>query len=186
MLADETDVRLHERLIGFDDDALAEVYDRWSVLVYSMAVRITRDHGAAQDVTQDVFVHLWEHPEAYNPSRGGLRTWLCVTTHGRAVDWIRRSQTRNRYQSAAAAIGDGQAEVDEMLMWQAETKAVREAVQALPEPQRHAVMLAFYHHRTYRAVAQELKIPEGTAKSRLRRGLATLANRLAAEGIMDT
>ncbi len=187
MRGDHTDVRLHERLISGDDDALAEVYDAWSTLVYSIAMRITGDHGGAEDVTQDVFVRLWERPEAYDPGRGALRTWLCVTTRGRALDWIRRSQTRNRYQTAAATVaaGDSQPGVDETVMWHAEAKAVRDAVQALPGPQRDAVMLAFYHDRTYREVARELQIPEGTAKSRLRNGLASLANHLAAEGIID-
>lgn len=62
---------------------------------------------------------------------------------------------------------------------------VRDAVQALPEAQRDGIMLTFYHHRTYREVAQELRIPEGTAKSRLRSGLATLASRLTAEGVIE-
>ncbi len=185
MPAPETDVRLHERLIGGDDDALAEVYDSWSALVYSIAARITGDFAAADDVTQEVFVRLWERPQAYDPRRGTLRTWLCVASRSRALDWIRRSQARSRYQTAAGAIADAQTEVDDGVMLQTEIKAVREAVQSLPEHQRSAVLLAFYHQRTYRQVAKELDIPEGTAKSRLRLGLATLASRLAAEGIID-
>ncbi|GIH02454.1 RNA polymerase sigma factor SigK [Rhizocola hellebori] len=185
MPASETDVRLHERLIGGDDDALAEIYDSWSALVYSIAARIIGDRAAAEDVTQEVFVRLWERPHAYDPRRGTLRTWLCMTSRSRAVDWIRSNEARNRYQTAAAAIVDTQPEVDDGLIWQMEIKAVREAVQSLPEHQRSAVLLAFYHQRTYRQVAQDLQIPEGTAKSRLRVGLATLASRLAAEGIID-
>ncbi|HEX6681674.1 MAG TPA: sigma-70 family RNA polymerase sigma factor [Candidatus Limnocylindrales bacterium] len=187
MRADETDVRLHERLVAGDDDALAEVYDTWSTLVYSVALRITGDHGGAEDVTQEVFVRLWERPHAYDPRRGALHTWLCVMTRSRALDRLRREATRNKYQAAAAAVaaGDSQAEVEEVAMWQAEAKAVREAIQALPEAQRDAIMLAFYHERTYREVARELNIPEGTAKSRLRGGLATLADHLTAEGIIE-
>jgi len=185
MPASETDVRLHERLIGGDDDALAEIYDSWSALVYSIAARVTGDPTAAEDVTQEVFVRLWERPQAYDPGRGALRTWLCMTSRSRAVDWVRRSEARSRYQSAAAAVTDTPSEVDDGLMLQTEIKAVREAVQSLPEHQRSAVLLAFYHQRTYREVARELQIPEGTAKSRLRVGLATLASRLAAEGIID-
>ena len=76
-------------------------------------------------------------------------------------------------------------DVDESLMWQTEAKAVREAVQALPEPLQDAIRLAYYGQRTYRDVAKDLAIPEGTAKSRLRRGLSTLAEHLAAEGIIE-
>jgi RNA polymerase sigma-70 factor (ECF subfamily) len=185
MPASETDVRLHERLVAGDDDALAEIYDSWSALVFSIAARITGDRAAAEDVTQEVFVRLWERPQAYDPGRGTLRTWLCVAARSRALDWIRRSQTRSRYQAAAGAIAQTPPEVDDGVILQVEVKAVREAVQALPEHQRSAVMLAFYHQRTYREVARELDIPEGTAKSRLRLGLASLASRLAAEGIID-
>ena len=185
MPASETDVRLHERLVAGDDDALAEIYDSWSALVFSIAARVTGDRAAAEDITQEVFVRLWERPQAYDPGRGTLRAWLCVVGRSRALDWIRRSQTRSRYQTAAAAIAETPSEVDDGLMLQTEIKAVREAVQALPEHQRSAVLLAFYHQRTYREVARELDIPEGTAKSRLRLGLASLASRLAAEGIID-
>lgn len=185
MAGDETDVRLHERLVGGDDDALAEAYDKWSALVYSLAVRITEDHAAAEDVTQDVFVRLWERPEAYDPGRGALRTWLCLLARSRALDWTRRREARARYHAAAAAAAVEQPEIDEAVTWQTEAKIVREAVQALPEPQRQAVLLAYYHGHTYRQVAHELRIPEGTAKSRLRLALASLAERLAAEGILE-
>src|SRR5688572_4940398 len=135
----ETDVRVHERLVHGDDDALAEVYDRWATLVFSIAFRITGDHGAAEDVTQEVFVHLWEHPEKFDPNRGALRTWLAVVARGRALDWVRRSQTRARYHAAAAVPERDQADVAETVLWQTEAKVVREAVQALPDKQRDAL-----------------------------------------------
>jgi RNA polymerase sigma factor (sigma-70 family) len=188
MTPDETDVRLRERLVAGDDDALAEVYDRWSPLVFGLALRVTRDRSAAEDVTQEVFVRLWERPEAFDPQRGRLRTWLCMNAHARAVDLVRSLAARARHHAASAAsdaVVHGGATVDEDLMWQTETKAVREAVQALPDLQREAVLLAYYGGRTYRQVARDLEIPEGTAKSRLRGALASLAVRLAAEGIIE-
>jgi len=179
------EVRLRERLIAGDDDALAEAYDSWGGLVYSLAVRLTADHAAAEDITQDVFVRLWERPEAFDPQRGTLRTWLCMSARSRAVDWIRRREARNRYQAAAAAQPHDHAAVDEMMLWQTEAKVVREAVHALPETQREALVLAYYHGHTYREVASRLAIPEGTAKSRLRAALHALADHLAAEGILE-
>ena len=187
MRHDETDVRLHERLVAGDDEALAEAYDRWAPLVHTLAVRITDDHGAAEEVTQDVFVHLWERPESFDPSRGALRSWLCMLARSRSLDWIRRRRARIRYHATAAAMLEVvySDEVDETVAWETAAKAVREAVRALPEPQRAAVLLAYYHGHTYREVARELEIPEGTAKSRLRVALATLATRLTAEGIVE-
>jgi RNA polymerase sigma-70 factor (ECF subfamily) len=183
--ADETDVRLHARLVAGDDDALGEAYDRWSDLVFSLAVRITNDHGAAEDVTQDVFVSLWERPARYDPDRGSLRSWLCLLARSRAIDSLRRAAARERVHAATAAQLTTQAEIDEALIWETEAKVVREAIHALPDPQRDAVVLAYRHGRTYRQVATELDIPEGTAKSRLRGALAMLADRLESEGIIE-
>jgi RNA polymerase sigma-70 factor (ECF subfamily) len=179
------DARLRERLLAGDDDALAEAYDRWSTLIHSLAMRITADHGAAQDVTQDVFVHLWQHPDRYDPHRGALRSWLCLNARSRAIDWLRRRCAQDRHHTAAAAIAPPPAKVDDVIVWYAEAKVIREAVAALPDPQREAVLLAYYQGRTYREVARDLGIPEGTAKSRLRAALSRLAGCLAAEGILE-
>jgi len=179
------DVRLWKRLLAGDDDALAEAYDQWSTLIHSLAMRITADHAAAEDVTQDVFVHLWQHPDRYNPDRGALRSWLCLLARSRALDWLRRRGAQDRCHAAAAAIAPMPAEVDDDVVWQAEAKAVREAVAALPDRQREAVLLAYYRGRTYREVARDLDIPEGTAKGRLRAALSGLADSLAAEGILE-
>ncbi|GAA4707972.1 sigma-70 family RNA polymerase sigma factor [Phytohabitans rumicis] len=188
MPPDETDVRLRERLVAGDDDALAEAYDRWANLIHVLAARITDDAAAAEDITQDVFVRLWQAPEAYDPERGALRTWLCMLARSRALDWTRRREARARYHAVATATGavvPDQPDVDDAVIWRTETKVVREAVQALPDLQREAVQLAYYHGHTYRQVARELNIPEGTAKSRLRLALSNIADRLAAEGILE-
>jgi RNA polymerase sigma factor (sigma-70 family) len=183
------DVQLHERLVAGDDTALAEAYDEWSALVHSVAARITADHHAAQDVTQQVYVHLWERPETFDPRRGTLRAWLCLLARRRAIDHIRSRHSRGRYQTTAAA-ADAAAhrahpDVDDGLIWETEAKAVREAVRALPEAQREAVFLAYVEGHSYRQVARVLDIPEGTAKTRLRKALATVADRLADEGLLE-
>ncbi|MFC0527416.1 RNA polymerase sigma factor [Phytohabitans kaempferiae] len=186
MPADDSDVRLRERLVAGDGDALAEAYDRWSGLIHTLALRITDDAAAAEDITQDVFVGLWQRPEAYDPERGALRTWLCMLARSRALDWTRRRETRARYHAAAgAAAASSYADIDDLVIWHTETKVVREAVRALPDLQRQAVHLAYYRGHTYRQVARALNIPEGTAKSRLRLALASIADRLAAEGILE-
>jgi RNA polymerase sigma factor (sigma-70 family) len=183
------DVQLHERLVAGDEGALVEAYNEWSALVHTIAARVTADHDAAQDLTQEVFVHLWERPDAYDPARGAMRTWLCLLARRRALDWTRRRQARTRYQTTAGkaelAAYRAQPEVDDALTWETETKAVREAVRSLPESQREAVVLAYFEGHTYREVARELRIPEGTAKTRLRSALATVAAHLADEGLLE-
>lgn len=177
-------MRLRDRLVAGDDTALTEVYDRWATLVHSLALRIVGDRGAAEDITQDVFVHVWERPESYDPARGPLRAWLSVVARSRALDWLRRGRVRARYQAISPPV-TVEGPVDEALMSDIVAKAVRSAVADLPEPQRKAIRLAYFGGHTYREVARQLGIPEGTAKSRLRVALRTIADRLTADGIVD-
>jgi DNA-directed RNA polymerase specialized sigma24 family protein len=173
MCGDMTDTRLRDRLVAGDDGALAEAYDRWSPLVYTVAARITGDRAAAEDLTREVFLHLWQSPDRYDPDRGDLSAWLCRQTRNRARDWLRGGAGRER---AAAAASTG---------WRGETAAIRDAVGGLPEPQRAALLLAYHGGRSYREVARELDIPEGTAKSRLGRAMRSLADRMTRGQIID-
>src|SRR5215471_2717941 len=98
----ELDVR--DRLVAGDDAALGEVYDQFSSLVYGLALRVIGDARAAEDVSQDVFVWLWERPTAFDPERGSLRSWLGTLTHRRAVDYVRREEARRRRTAREAAL----------------------------------------------------------------------------------
>jgi len=177
------DAELHSRLVAGDERALAEIYQSFGKLVHALAFRVTRDRDAAGDVAQEVFGHLWEHPLAFDPSRAGLRTWLAMLAHRRAVDWVRGEERRRRL---AAPELHGPFElpgVDEAVEANDTSCRVRLIVSTLPDTLRTAVELAFYKEMTYREVAVELGIPEGTAKSRMRNALARIARTLAEEGI---
>ncbi|HET6951123.1 MAG TPA: sigma-70 family RNA polymerase sigma factor [Acidimicrobiales bacterium] len=172
---------LAERLSVGDETALADLYDRYAGFVYGLALRTLGDRAAAEDVTQDVFVAVWEHPERIEPGRGTLRGYLGTVTHRRAVDLIRREEARRRReQRAPGEPGDAPDLADGVV--QADTSGkVRDAVALLPEAQRRALELAYFHGHTYRQVADALGIPEGTAKSRLRLGLQRIAEILRPE-----
>jgi RNA polymerase sigma factor (sigma-70 family) len=178
---------LRAGLVAGDPAALGEIYDETSPLVYGIALRVTGDRAAAEDIAQEIFLGLWEHPERYDPDRASLRTWLCLIARNRAIDWLRRTQARTRATAALALAGleEPPQDIESAAVSNTVTKAVRAAVQALPEAQRAAVLLAYFHGLTYRQVAAELAIPEGTAKSRLRLALRHLADRLAADGLID-
>src|SRR5262245_47092452 len=97
-----TEQHLRDRLIAGDETALAELYDTFGTVVYRLAMHVTRDWTAAQDITQEVFVYVWEHPSRFDPDRGALRSWLSVMAHRRAVDWVRREVTQQRHRQRAA------------------------------------------------------------------------------------
>jgi RNA polymerase sigma-70 factor, ECF subfamily len=174
---------VRDRMVGGDDAALTDVYDQYSSFVYGLAARVIGDHRAAEDVTQDVFVSIWERPETFDPSRGSLRTWLGTLAHRRAVDYVRREEARRRRSQREAARSVSAPDVDEMAMALVTAEKVREALEVLPPEQRDPIQLAYFGGKTYREVGLALEIPEGTAKSRLRLGLRRIADVLQSEGV---
>jgi RNA polymerase sigma factor (sigma-70 family) len=170
------------RLVEGDDAALAEVYDQYSSFVYGLALRVIGEPRAAEDVTQDVFVSIWERPGAFDPERGSLRTWLGTLAHRRAVDYVRREEARRRRMEREASRAVPAPDVEELATALVTAERVRAALDALPGEQRRAIELAYFGGNTYRQVAEVLGIPEGTAKSRLRLGLRRIASALEAEG----
>jgi RNA polymerase sigma-70 factor, ECF subfamily len=174
---------LVERLTRGDEAALADLYDRYAGFVYALALRTLADRQAAEDVTQEVFVALWERPDRIQPGRGTLRGYLGTMTHRRAVDLIRREEARKRREARTPAdvAGHGHGDLSESVARSDARGKVREAVALLPEAQRRALELAYFHGHTYRQVADVLGIPEGTAKSRLRLALQHIAETLRPE-----
>ena len=172
---------LTARLAAGDDRALAEALDEFGGSVHATALRILGSPVAAQDVVQEVFVELWCHPERYDESLSGLRTYLTLCARHRALDVVRselrragREERHARWVPAPRQPSPGELAAD------ADTaSAVRAAVRALPPDQRRVVELAYFDGLSYRDVARRMGIPEGTAKSRLRLALSKL------EGLLD-
>jgi RNA polymerase sigma factor (sigma-70 family) len=167
-----------DRLLAGEEAALTEIYDQFASFVYGLALRVIGDTRAAEDVAQDVFVSVWERPDAFDPDRGSLRTWLGTLAHRRAVDHVRREEARRRRAIKEASRSDTTPDVEEMAMALVTAERVRDALDTLPDEQRRAIQLAYFGGKTYRQVADVLGIPEGTAKSRLRLGLRRIADAL--------
>jgi RNA polymerase sigma factor (sigma-70 family) len=160
-----------------EQSALAEAYERHAGLVFGLARRLLGDDAMAEEVTQEVFIYLWEHPERFDPARGSMRSWLGLLSHHRSVDRVRAEVRRSVSEARLEPIEPvttSQDEVDDELSRAWLAGCVQEALDQLPPEQREAVVLAYFGGRTYRQVATELAIPEGTAKSRLRLALAKL------------
>jgi RNA polymerase sigma factor (sigma-70 family) len=179
-LPDENDVRMRDGLVAGAEHALAEVYDAFAPVVFGIALQITRDRGIAEDVTQEVFVELWRHPDRFDPHRAPLRGWLCLIARRRAIDRVRS------YHAEAARLSvvlePPPAGFEDDLVASTAYKQVRQAVEDLPAPHRQAIELAYYVGLSYREVARVLHIPEGTAKGRIRTALRRVGDQLAAEG----
>ena len=175
-----TDVSLVARLAVGDERALQVIYERYSPLVYGLAKRVTASAASAEEITQEVFVYLWQNPDRFDAERGTLRAFLGAMTHRRSVDEVRRTTRRVAREDRVGldASNVDVWEIGEGIERSQTAERVRAAVLSLPEQQREAVLLAYFGGCTFRQVAERLGIPEGTAKSRLRLGLAKLAGLL--------
>ena len=171
------DAALAARLVAGDDTALAEAFDRFGPLVHAIARQTTLDDSSADDVTQDVFVTLWQHPDRFEAGRGTLRAFLGVQAQRRAIDVVRRDtrrSTREQRHHREDAGGQGEPEVGAAAERGALADTVRRAIGELPPEQRRVVELAYFGGRTHCEIAEDLSIPVGTAKSRLRLAHAKL------------
>jgi RNA polymerase sigma-70 factor, ECF subfamily len=181
--ADEARADLLERVAAREESAMTELYRRFASVVRTVARQVTASPEAADEVTQEVFLGIWEHPERFDRTRGSVRAWLTTLAHHRAVDWL-RSETadRLRREKVAGRETDSGVEVEEIAVLHALGERARAAIDLLPAAQRAALRLAYFGGRTYRQVARELGISEGTAKSRLRLALRRVRELLAFDG----
>jgi RNA polymerase sigma-70 factor (ECF subfamily) len=171
-----------ERMARGDHEALAELYDRHSRLVYSLALRIIRDQGEAEDIVQEVFSQAWRQAGRYEARRGNVIAWLLNLTRSRAIDRLRGRQSRPEAASEsllAIDIPDLTLPVDEQLSLEGRASRVRAAMKELSVLQRVAIELAFYEGLTHVEIAERLELPLGTVKTRIRQGLLKLKDRLA-------
>ena len=171
------DVALADRLMARDESALNDAISTYGKLVFGIARRVVAEPSLAEEVAQDTFLALWRRPGAYDPERGGLQAFLAGVARNKAIDLVRREEALRRAKdslireaeatSATLSTNESQVEVEDR-------EDVRIALGQVSELQREAIVLAYFGGRTYREVAAELDIPEGTAKTRLRDGLMKL------------
>ena len=168
------------RVARGDQQAFAELYDRTSSRVFGLVKRLLRDHAQSEEVTQEIFLEIWQTATRYEPARGGAMSWMLTMTHRRAVDRVRASQS-SRDRDTRIGIRDFAPEFDsvaENVEIQIESERVKEAMTRLTELQRQAVSLAYFGGYSHREVSQMLKVPIGTVKTRLRDGMIRLRDEL--------
>jgi RNA polymerase sigma-70 factor, ECF subfamily len=154
-----------------DQSALAELYDRYSSVVYSVALRVLGDTGAAEDVLQEVFLQLWRNPGAFDAARGSLGSWLAVITRNRAIDSLRRRRPETDIEDVIVSVApDLAAEADRS---RAAAK-VRDILGTMSKPQRIALEMAYFEGMSHSEIAHKTGEPLGTIKTRIRAGLMAL------------
>jgi RNA polymerase sigma-70 factor (ECF subfamily) len=169
----------------WNEEALAEVFRRHSGSVFAVANQVLRDEGAAREITHDAFVLLWHRPEAFDPERGSLRSFLLNFSHSRAIDRIRATRRREQREvrdarTSANVVYDLEQEVMKLAL----ADSVREAVGELPANERQAIELAYFGGYTYRETAALLGEPEGTVKSRIKSALRRMQETLSSGGVL--
>jgi RNA polymerase sigma-70 factor (ECF subfamily) len=180
-----SDATLVVAIARWHEPALAEAYRRHGGAVESLARRLLGTADAAEDITQEVFIRLWERPERFDSARGSLRSFLLAIAHGRAVDQLRSQTARAAREQRDARMVATEGYDVERHAWDLHlSDQVKRAVGSLPEFERKAIELAYFAGHTYREVAGILGEPEGTIKGRIRAGLGRLRQALEREGAL--
>jgi RNA polymerase sigma-70 factor, ECF subfamily len=158
-----------------DEQAMVQLYDRYSSLVYSVALRVVRDTGAAEDVLQEVFMQLWRNPGAFDSSRGSLPAWLAVIARNRAIDAVRKRKPEDDIADTIVSVNPdlaGDAERSRAI------DKIRGTLGSMAAAQRNALELAFFEGLTHSEIAEKTGEPLGTIKTRIRGGLLALRKAL--------
>lgn len=164
-----------------DQQAMANLYDRYARPVYSLAYRVLGEQRAAEDVVQDVFLGFWQRPYNYVDDRGAFGPWILRVTRNRAIDVLRK---RSRERSPGGdeqstlfeeRIIDPEPELGDQVWTQAVARQVRAAMQQLTEAQKQVIELAYFHGMTQSEMSEYLDIPLGTIKTRVRTALRRLS-----------
>jgi RNA polymerase sigma-70 factor (ECF subfamily) len=179
-----SDANLVVAIARWHEAAMAEAYRRHGGAVYALAHRVIRQASSAEEITQDIFLGLWQHPEKFDSQRGTLRSFLLARTHGKSVDLIRSEESRKcREERTSRETANAGYDLEHHVWDLAVAEHVKESVTALPDEMRKPIELAYFGGHTYQEVAKLLQVPEGTIKSRVRVGLTRLRANLAARGV---
>jgi len=169
--------RLMARLRDRDVAAFDALYDMYHRLVYGIGLRMLGERGAAEDLTQSVFLKLWTAPDAF--AAGNFGGWLARVARNRALDVLRSKTSRAEQELATDVASD--AALDDLVIARVEGGRVRAALGELPPEQRSLIELGFFDGVTHEELARRTATPLGTVKTRIRTGLRRLRDLLGAE-----
>ncbi|MFD9571986.1 ECF RNA polymerase sigma factor SigK [Streptomyces sp. NPDC059982] len=159
-----------------DKQAFSALYDALAPMVFGIVIKVVRDRAQSEEVAQEAMIDLWRQAARYRPDAGSVASWAATIAHRRAVDRVRSAQAAADREQAQAAREHTTAfdEVAEQVETRLDSEQVRRCLRGLTELQRQAVTLAYYRGLTYREVAETLRTPLPTIKTRMRDGLIRL------------
>ena len=150
---------------------MTQLYDRYSSIVYAVAMRVLADTSAAEDVLQEVFMQLWRNPGAFDSNRGNLAPWLAVIARNRAVDVLRKRKPQDDIADVTLSVEpDMAADADRARV----AEQVRSVLKDMPAAQRSALEMAYFEGYTHSEICEKTGEPLGTIKTRIRSGLMLL------------
>jgi RNA polymerase sigma-70 factor (ECF subfamily) len=168
---------LLDRVRARDQMAMTDLFDRYGSMVYSVALRILKDPGHAEDVMQDIFFQVWENPKTFVQGRGSLGAWLAVVARNRAIDSLRRRRPSDPVEDVVLTSNTNLAsEVERNTMME----KVRVVLNGLPSEQQRSVELAFFDGLSHSEIASQTGDPLGTVKTRIRSALMSVRKALQA------
>lgn len=171
----DSDRTVQRRLSEGEAAALGEAYDRFASLVHGLALRVLVDDAAANRITSEVFTRLWEHPEAYDPDRGPLRSWLAELTHRLAVQRLRATRAATLAMGGEGDDAAGLAELERTVRKASVAARADYLMTSMPVHLRTALELVHFKRHDCRHTAAELDISEAETHHRLRLGLQLMA-----------
>jgi RNA polymerase sigma-70 factor, ECF subfamily len=166
-----TDAEIIRRIHSGDEGAMTLLYDRYSSVVYAVALRVLSDSSAAEDILQDVFMQLWRNPQAFNASRGSLAAWLAVIARNRAIDQLRKKRPEAETVETVIAV---ESDLENTVERNHAIEKVRTVLAGMPAEQRLALEMAFFQGLTHVEIAGKTGQPLGTIKTRIRSGLSAV------------
>jgi RNA polymerase sigma-70 factor, ECF subfamily len=165
------DQPLVDRVRLKDEKAMAELFDRYGSMVYSVALRVLKDPPNAEDVMQEVFLKLWQNPQTFVQSRGSLPAWLLVVARNRAVDVLRRRRNSVAVEDVVlVAATNVAADAERRTMME----KVRFALDRLPPEQQKSMEMAFFEGLSHSEIAAQTGDALGTVKTRIRTALMSV------------
>jgi RNA polymerase sigma-70 factor (ECF subfamily) len=183
-VADLSDAELIELVANGEARALEVLYDRYSRVVYSFALRIVGDSQLAEEILQEVFFRVWQQGSGFQSNRGSLITWLLSITHNLAIDEVRKRNRRPQKADSEdpelvlSGMADESTDIEQEVWLSGVRTAIVEALDRVPKEQRVVIELAYFRGLTQREIAETLGQPLGTVKTRMRLGLQKLREQL--------